>query len=110
MKKHFYTHLIEIDSLHVALEALDLEEHEKKELIILAETTIHHIVIDTVLTELPEGDKKKFLKHLAEENHADIWNLLKSKGEQMESKIKRAIESIQKELHADIKEAHKKKR
>ena len=41
---------------------LDITPEERKHLIALAESNIHHAVLDTVLTELPEEDKKEFLK------------------------------------------------
>lgn len=109
-KKHFYSHLIEVDSLHIELDSLELSIEEKHELTVLMDTTIHHTVMDTVLTELPEDGKKELLKHLLHENHDEIWKLLKQKVTEPEEKIKKAVHSLKKELHEDIKESKKKKK
>lgn len=106
MKKHFYSHLIEIDTVYTSLDTLDLTQQEKHELVTIVETSVHHIVLDTVLSELSETDKKKFLAHVATENHTDVWELLKEKVHQVEDKIKQAVEELKANLHEDIKEAH----
>ena len=106
MKKHFYTHLIEIDTIYTELESLPIHKHEKDELVEIVHSTIHHVVIDTVLTELPEEDRKTFLTHIHAEDHDSIWKLLK-KVDQSEDKIKKAIEKLKKEFHHDIDEIKK---
>lgn len=107
MKKHFYTHLIEIDTIYTELESLPMHNHEKKELIEIVHSTIHHVVIDTVMTDLPEEDKKMFLSHIHAEDHDSVWKLLKTKTHESEKKIKQAIQTLQKELLQDISEIKK---
>ena len=58
---HFYHHIVIIDSVHVGLDSLELEPHEKEELVMLAENNLHHAILDAILSELEEGDKKVFL-------------------------------------------------
>lgn len=108
MKKHFYTHLIEIDSVYTELDTLPLHKHEKDELIEIVHSTIHHVVIDTILSELTEEDKKTFLNHIHAENHDAIWKLLNEKTQESEKKIRLSIENLKKELHQDIDETRKK--
>lgn len=109
MKKHFYTHLIEIDTIYTELETLPIHKHEKDELVEIVHSTIHHVVIDTVLSELPEEDKKTFLSHVHAEDHTSIWNLLKEKIDQSESKIQKAVDRLKQEFHQDIDEMKKEK-
>lgn len=102
MKKHFFSHLIEIDTLHVELDSLDMQEHEKEEVKELIEKNLYHTVLDAVLSELSAEDKKAFLSHLAEDDHEKTWELLNKQVVSIEDKIKNAAEKIKKEIHDDI--------
>jgi hypothetical protein len=104
IKDQFYSHLIETDSLTVALQSLDLTEDEHKHLEMLIESTIHHEIIDAILSELSEEDKKIFLKHLASDNHEQIWEHLMDKVDSVEEKIKKAATELKHEIHKDIEE------
>ncbi|HSA83781.1 MAG TPA: hypothetical protein VLF20_02755 [Patescibacteria group bacterium] len=106
---HFYHHIVIIDSIHIGLDSLELEPHEKEELAMLAENNLHHTIMDTVLSELEEGDKKVFLALVLHNNHNEIWKLLSFKVRDAEEKIKKTAEKFIKQLHDDIKEAHTKK-
>jgi len=108
--KHFYHHLIEIDSIHLALDELELDPEEKQDLIIIVDDNIHHTVLDTVLSELKNSDKKAFLALVLAEDHGEIWHLLSEKMENAEDKIKKAVNSLVAKLHEDIQEAHSKKK
>lgn len=101
--KHFYSHLIEMDSIIIEVNKLDIKDHEKKHLISIAESSIYHGILDVILSELSETDKKVFLKHLACDNHEKIWEHLNEKVENIEEKIKQAAEVLKKELRQDIK-------
>lgn len=109
MKKHFYTHLIEIDTIYTELETLPIHKHEKDELVEIVHSTIHHVVIDTVLSDLPDEDKKTFLSHIHAEDHDSIWDLLKRKIDNSEGKIKSAVEKIKQEFQQDIDEIRNEK-
>jgi hypothetical protein len=108
--KHFYHHLIEIDSIHLALDDLELTPEEKHDLIIIVDDNIDHTVLDTVLSELESGDKKAFLALVVAQDHNEIWDLLSDKVENVEEKIKKAVNTLISKLHEDIREAHKKKK
>lgn len=105
--KKFYTHLIEIDSIIVELEKLNLSESEKLHLAGLIDSSLHHIVLDAILSELGEEDKKAFLRHLESDDQEKIWEHLNSKVDNIEDKIKKAAEGLKEEIHKDLKEAHK---
>ena len=102
--KHFYSSIVDITSLTLELGNIDLTKEERLHLLSLAESNIHHAIIDAVLSELSEKDKQRFVEHLNSENHDEIWKFLNSRVENVEEKIKKAAEDIKRELHKDIKE------
>lgn len=102
MDKHFFSHLVEIQTLELELDDMLMEEHEKMEIKRLIHENIYHTVLDAVLSELSEEDKKVFLTHLVSEDNEKIWNFVNDKVENIEEKIKKAAEDIKKELHKDI--------
>jgi hypothetical protein len=106
--KHFYSHIIESSTLSLALGDLKLTQEERVKLISLAESNLHHEILDVVLSELSPDDKKVFLKHLADDDHDKIWEVLHNSTQKMEDKIYDAADKLKKELHEDIKEAAKK--
>lgn len=103
-KKHFYTHLVETSSISLALGDIDLMPEERKELITLVEVNMHKTIMNLVLSELSEEDKKQFLLHVAHDYHERVWNLLKEKTDNIEEKIQKAAIDLQKQLHKDIEE------
>ena len=102
MKKQFYHRIVETDSLTLALKNLDLDPEEQKHLEMLIESTIHHEIIDAILSELSDEDKSVFLHHLASDNHEKVWDHLMNKVDKIEDKIKTAAEELKRELHTDI--------
>src|SRR5690348_8859527 len=105
MKKHFYTHLVEIDSLYISLDLLDMKDEERKELAVIIESSVHHVVLDTVLSRLSDEDKKTFLTHVAADRHEEVWNLLKIKVRNVEKHIQKAVENLKHDFHRDIKKS-----
>lgn len=106
-QKHFYSHIIDWSSITLEIGNLDMEHDERVHLLSLAESNIHHAVLDAILSELRERDKRKFLEHLHSDNHDEIWKLLNSRIENVEEKVIKAAEDIKKELHKDIKTVQK---
>ncbi|RJQ36062.1 hypothetical protein C4559_05670 [Candidatus Microgenomates bacterium] len=102
--KHFYSHLIETSSISLELGEMDLSKEERVHLTSLVETNVHYVILDVVLSHLEEEDKKTFLKHLAQNEHEKVWDLLKDKIENIEEKIKKAANDLKEELYKDIKE------
>ena len=111
MKKHnhFYHHIVVIDSIHMGLDSLELDPEEKEELLMLAENNMHHAILDTVLSELEEGDKKVFLALVLGNDHNEIWKMLSFKVRDAEEKIKKTAQAFLKKLHDDIAEARHKR-
>lgn len=104
MKKTFYSHLIDFDSVFLALEQLEISPEEKSKLENMADEQLQHVIVGAILNELSERDKKIFLANLQYEGHDKIWKHLADKVEKIEEKIIMAAEDLKHELHADIKE------
>jgi hypothetical protein len=104
MIKHFYSYHVEIDSIIIEIEPLPIKDHEKKHLIELAESQVHHAILDSILSELSGEDRKTFLSHINSKNHEKTWKFLNSILKDAEKKITAAANKIKKELLADIKE------
>lgn len=105
--KPFYTHLIEIESLTIELDRLDLTQEQKVHLASLVDYSLQHTILDAILSELSESDKRVFLLHLKDNDHQKIWQFLNGKIENIEEKIKKAAEGLKQELKEDIKKASK---
>lgn len=108
MKNFFYSHLIEIESIIVELDKLDLSKEQKLHLTGLIDSSLHHTILDVVLSELSLGDKRVFLNHLQEDDHDKIWQLLNEKVDNIEEKIKKTADDLKSQLQKDLKEAKNK--
>lgn len=106
--KHFYAHLTETTDIVLELGELNMSPEERIHLLSLIETNIHSAVIDTVLSNLDEENKKIFLKNLVSNNHSNTWEHLNKNNKEIENKIKETINFIKKELIKDIKNARNK--
>ena len=107
MKKYFYSHIIETSEVSLTLSELDMNPEERAHLLSLVESNIHHTILDTVLSQLSDADKKVFLKHLSEEEHEKIWKFLNERIEGIEEKIRKTAEDLKKEIQKDIRESKK---
>lgn len=105
MKNHFYDTVIEIESVHVALNTLPLSEEEKKELTKLVDSQVHHTVLDLILSQLSPEDKREFMHLHASKKHDEVWKLLNTRIENVEEKIAQTVDELKQKLHEDIKKA-----
>lgn len=103
--KKFYSHLVEIETLTVELDSLDLADHEKHELAQLVDSNIHNVVMDAIFSKLSEADKRKFVDIVNSQDHQKIWDFLKDRSEDIEDEIKKAAVEFKKKLHEDMSEA-----
>lgn len=100
---HFYHSIVSMESLQVRLDLFEFSAEEREKLMEVAERTLHHSILDLVLSELNEGDRKLFLTHHASENHDEVWRLLTGNVKNIEKKIKIAAESVSNKLNKDLK-------
>ncbi|MBI2600739.1 hypothetical protein HYW42_02190 [Candidatus Daviesbacteria bacterium] len=107
MKRFFYTHLIEIESLTIELDELDLSNEEKTTLASLIDENLHHQILNAVLSELNDEEKKEFLRHLHQSEDDKLWKFLNEKVDDIEDKIKKAANDLKEEMCKDIKESQR---
>ena len=106
--RHFYSHIVKIEEVTVELDELDLTDSQRKHLAEILDSTVHHIVLDTVLTKLGEEDRMTFLAKLRKDpEDQTLMTYLVERVENIEGEIDIAIVSLKEELIADIKEAKK---
>lgn len=105
--KQFYSHLIEIDSIIISLDKMSLSKEEKQHLAHLVDSSLHHTILDVILSQLTDEDKRIFMSHLSGGNHDKIWKLLNEKVDGVEMKIKKAADLLKTELEKDLMEAQK---
>ncbi len=103
----FYSHLIETTDVSIRLSEMKLSRDEKAHLTSLLEANIHSTVVNIILSELTEEDKKTFLKNLISDNHQETLEHLKSKIEKLEEKIKDAVEKTKFEMLEDLASAER---
>jgi hypothetical protein len=87
------------------IDSLSISDNEKDHLKSLAESHIHHNVLDSILSELSEDDKKTFLHHIESKHQENIWTFLNSKIEDVEEKVREAANVIKRDLLKDVREA-----
>lgn len=107
LHEHFYHSIVSMDALRVRLDLTEWSDEEKATLMDLAERTLHHSILDLVLSELSDQDKRVFLEHHAHERHKEAWSLLRDRIESIEDKIKKTADEVAKKLHADLKKAQR---
>lgn len=101
----FYSHLIEIESIILELDKLELSPEQKIHLTNLIDSSLHHTILDAILSELSQQDKKVFVNHLKEDDRGKIWQFLNEKVDNIEDKIKKVADDLKAELQRDLKEA-----
>lgn len=104
--KHFYSHLIETSVLSLELGEMDLSKEERIHLVALIDSNLHSVILDVILSELSEKDKKIFLAHLATNDHDKIWKHLRASIKNIEEKIQKTADNLKEELYKDIQEVH----
>lgn len=102
----FYSHLIDIDSIIYELDKMELSVLEKKQLLTLIDKSLHNKILDVVLSELSQSDKRAFVTKVTFEENEKIWKFLNQKLDKIEDKIKKAAQDLKEELHQDINRAH----
>lgn len=101
--KYFYSHLIEIESILIELDKLDLKDEQKIHLTNLIDSSLHHTILDAILSQLNDQEKRVFVNHLTAGKEKEIWELLNSRIDNVEEKIKKAAHELKDKMHEDIK-------
>lgn len=104
-KKKFYSEVVDFSGVFEELATIDATDNEKRELLELAHDHLHQTILDAILSELSDRDKKIFLANLEYESEERIWKHLNEKVENIEEKIKTAADNLGVLLKKDIKNA-----
>lgn len=107
MKKHFYSHIVDDEPLVLELQDLDLEDYERDEIKKMIDSNLYHAILESIMDELSEEDKQIFLEHVSHDNHDKVWEHLKSRIQNIESKIKNTADTLMEELYKDIRDVKK---
>lgn len=106
--KNFYAHLIEIETITVALDEMDLTDEQRHHLAGLVDSTIHQTVLDIILSKLSDTDKEVFLQRLRKNpEDKELMTFVNTKVEGIEKEIREAVKRLKEELHEDIREARR---
>lgn len=100
---YFYSHLVEIESVTLALDELNLSDSQKKHLASLIDSTIHHTILDIIFSKLSEEDKEMLMNKIKNDpEDKEIMKILNEKIKDIEIEIKEAVSKLKKELHEDM--------
>jgi hypothetical protein len=100
----FYDNLVNIHELHLEFDQLDVPLKERKELISLADSTMHHEVFDLIMVEIPEEHRTYFLEIFsADPGDTKILEFLKEKVPGIEGKIKKRGQAVKDKFVKEMK-------
>lgn len=110
MTKIFYDHLINIEEVIIELDQNDISIEERSEFISIIDETLHHNILDTILSNLPFEHHENFLTkfHKAPHDLDLIIYLRQVSGVDIEEKIKTKANEVKKEIISEIKKSKKK--
>lgn len=105
MTKIFYDHLVLIEELTVELENLDHES--RREIVGLMDETLHHHVLDTILTHLPKEHHETFLNrfHRAPHDPQLLVFLKQYIVIDIENEIRKKAKKVKKDLLSTVKKS-----
>jgi len=110
MSNVFYDHLVNIGEIMAIVDVTDLSQKEREELAELIDNTMHHHILDEILTHLPVEHHKPFLERLAHAPH-DPGLLISAKELttiDIEKAITKRAKAVKKELLGTIRSSKKK--
>ena len=104
MPKVFYDHLIGLEEISLELKGYNLQKEEYDELIGIAGETLHHHVLNIILTHLPKDKHQIFLETFSLTPHdPKLMDFLKNEGLiEIEEKISIQIKKIKTEILNEI--------
>lgn len=106
MSKIFYDRYLDFEEIEIEIKNLNLSSEEKEEINHLIDETIHHRVLERVLTHLPLEHHADFLDkfHQAPYDETLIKYINDRVEQSVEVHIKDEMEKIKQEILKDIKE------
>lgn len=106
MIAYFYTKLITIEPLLEEMDSLELSDQEREHLSDLIDSSLYHVILDQILLNLSEEDKRTFLEKFSDNPNDDqLLEFLNQKVENIEDKIKKASDELITKMHQDVKQS-----
>lgn len=106
MNKIFYDHLIYREEVIAAIDKHKIAVEEREELVQLADETLHHHVLDVILSNLPQEKHEEFLVKFHNTPFDEkLLDYLKKEIADIEEKIATEAKKVKSELLAEIKRA-----
>ena len=106
MSKIFYDHLTLHEEITAKLDIQHLDPQEREELVDLIDQTLHHHVLDLILTHLPREHHADFVSRLHAAPHdLSLLDYLKTHIPDIEAKISSHAAKVKKEILSDIKKS-----
>lgn len=104
MSKIFYDHLVDVEEITRGLKKYVLQKEEYDELLQIADETLHHHVLNVILTHLPKEKHEIFLENFYAAPHdPKLLDFLKNEGlVEIESKIQSEVKKVKEEILAEI--------
>lgn len=104
--KIWYQKIITIEPILAELNEMDLSEEERAHLSELLDSSLHHAILDEILSNLKEEDKKLFLKMMQEDpENEKLVEFLNNKIDHIDDRIKKVADDLVAEMHMEVKEA-----
>ncbi len=69
MAKIFYDHLVAIEEVIAVIDQKKIDPQSRQKLIALVDETLHHHILDTILSSLPGELHERFLTHFHRAPH-----------------------------------------
>ncbi len=107
MINKIFAKYINTESILIEMNDLNLSNTERQHLASLVDSSMHHAILDEILSNLNSQDKKIFLQKVQSGDEEEIVDFLNKQVDNIEDKIKAVSEKLVKELHEDLKEAKK---
>lgn len=106
--KIFFQKYVVMEELISEIDKLELSPEEKHHLSALVDSSLHHAILDEILSNLSNEDKKLFLHEMNKDPESEkLVDFLKDKIDNIEDKISKVSDQLVSELHEDVKEAKK---
>ena len=103
--KYLFEEIVQIKTVHLKLNEMNLAGEEKGELLEIMKSTVHHKVIDLILSELTNEEKEIFLEGVSNNNgfsdihkNKQFLSVLGDRINNLEIKIKEKVKEAEEEL------------
>jgi hypothetical protein len=103
----FYDNLINLHELNLEFDRLEVPFENRRELIDLADSTIHHEIFDLIMIELPKTHHAIFLKYFSDDpSSLEILGWLRGHIPDVEEKIRIRGSQIKEDFKNEMRKSN----